>query len=145
MSHCCSSSSSSSCKSLSTSKKHHCPDCNTPCPPVSETTILHHIKQAWHWQDKDQAYYFCATPGCDVIYFGQDNSRVTQSELRTEVGVKTQSEQSVICYCFGLTYGDIKTYPDIKDFVINKTKDHSCACETRNPSGKCCLKDFPKS
>ncbi len=25
-----------------------------------------------------------------------------------------------------------------------KTNNCICACETRNPSGKCCLKDFPK-
>ncbi len=142
MSDCCS---SSSCHSQSTLKKHHCPDCGTRCSQVSQTTILHHIKHAWNWQEKEQAYYFCGTPSCDVVYFGRDNSRVTQSEqLRTEVGVKTQSEQSVICYCFGVTYGDVKIQPDIKDFVIEKTKDHSCACETHNPSGKCCLKDFPK-
>jgi len=80
-----------------------------------------------------------------VVYFGRDNSRVTQSELRTEVGVKTQSEQSVICYCFGVTYGDVRIQPEIKDFVIDKTRKNSCACETRNPSGKCCLKDFPET
>ena len=33
---------------------------------------------------------------------------------------------------------------EIKDFVIKSTKEKTCACTTRNPSGKCCLKDFPK-
>jgi len=28
---------------------------------------------------------------------------------------------------------------------VAKTKQKSCACEIRNPSGKCCLADFPKS
>jgi len=36
------------------------------------------------------------------------------------------------------------TQPDAKSFVIEKTKGHFCECEARNPSGKCCLKDFPK-
>ena len=37
-------------------------------------------------------------------------------------------------------YGSSKT----KEFVMAQTKAQNCACEIRNPSGKCCLVDFPK-
>ncbi len=140
MSDCCS---SASCSLNSAPRKQHCPGNNALCSQVSQTTILHHIKQPWHWEAKEQAYYFCSDPGCEVVYFGQDNSIITQSELRTEVGIKAKLPESIICYCFGVTYKDVSLDPDIKAFVIDKTRDHSCACETRNPSGKCCLKDFP--
>jgi len=30
----------------------------------------------------------------------------------------------------------------IKAFVIQQTKEGLCACESRNPSGRCCLADF---
>jgi hypothetical protein len=29
--------------------------------------------------------------------------------------------------------------------VIEQTRLHNCACDVRNPSGRCCLKDFPKA
>ena len=78
------------------------------------------------------------------MYFGQDNSVIKQSDLRTKVGVKDKSEQAIICYCFGVTKDEAYRYPDIKTFVIEQTKKKICACESMNPSGKCCLKDFPK-
>jgi hypothetical protein len=34
--------------------------------------------------------------------------------------------------------------PGTREFVVEQTKLKHCACEVQNPSGKCCLKDFPK-
>ena len=65
--------------------------------------------------------------------------------MRTRVGIKEQSDDSLICYCFGVTAQEAATNPEVKAFVIEETKEHVCECEARNPSGKCCSKDFPKS
>jgi len=32
----------------------------------------------------------------------------------------------------------------IKAFVVQQTKEKLCACESRNPSGRCCLADFKR-
>jgi hypothetical protein len=138
MSDCCS---SSSCKSTP-QKKRLCPRHGANGTLVSITTIQHHLKQPWHWQASDQAYYFCDDPHCEVAYFAEDDSIIKQSELRTEIGIKTQQPDALICYCYGVSLQAAQENPAIKAFVVKMTKQSQCACETRNPSGRCCLKDF---
>ena len=110
---------------------------------VSAETIVKHINEPWNWIVKEQTYYFCDEPDCDVVYFDEDNSIIKQSQLRTTVGIKSKDENSLICYCFGVKKNEADN-PEIKDFVLKQTKNKICACESLNPSGKCCLKDFPK-
>jgi len=60
------------------------------------------------------------------------------------VGIKYKSDESLICYCFGISTAAAKTDVKGKAFVIEQTKKAVCSCATHNPSGKCSLKDFPK-
>lgn len=140
---------SNNCQSSSDSninpRKHCCPVNGKVYPGVSVATIEHHIKSPWLWQHKSQDYYFCDDPECDVVYFGEDDSVINKQSLRTRVGVKENASSAQVCYCYGVSLQDANTNPNAKAFIIQKTKDHSCACEIRNPSGRCCLKDFPKS
>lgn len=136
---------SSCCSSIlgdSAPKKRPCPQCGSNGALVSSNTIYHHLKQSWQWQAKEQAYYFCDDPNCNVAYFGEDDSVIEQSVLRMAIAVKTQVDDDLICYCYGVSLGDAKADSSIKDFVIKMTKNSACACESRNPSGRCCLKDF---
>ena len=50
----------------------------------------------------------------------------------------------MLCYCFGFTKQDYKDNPSVREYVIEKTRLGKCSCSTKNPSGQCCLKDFPK-
>lgn len=141
MSDCC----TNSCSTSGAHNKHRCPVNGKEYTGVSEKTILHHIKEPWIWNGKHQNYFFCDDPECDVVYFGQDDTLIKKSEVRTTVGVKERSNNALVCYCFGVTANEAATNPEAKAFVAEKTKGHICECEARNPSGKCCLKDFPKS
>jgi hypothetical protein len=125
-------------------KKYACPVNGKEYHLVSSQTIKHHIKAPWSWNQKDQGYYFCSDPNCSVVYFGQDNSVIEKSSVRTEVGLKEKSENALICYCYGVTKKEAKSNPATRQFVIEETKQKQCACQTKNPSGKCCLVDFPK-
>jgi hypothetical protein len=49
----------------------------------------------------------------------------------------------IICYCFDIRLSDYVKNPALKDFVLEKTKAGLCSCKSKNPSGNCCLKDFP--
>jgi hypothetical protein len=138
MSQCCSSSNTSQ----GYPKHYKCPVNGKQYNSVSSTTILHHIKEPWNWSPSKQGYYFCDDPECDVVYFSQDDSIITKSSLRTKVGIKEKTKTSLICYCFGVEKNNA-TNKKIKDFVVKNTKEQTCACKTRNPSGRCCLKDFP--
>ena len=141
MSDCC----SKTCTTGGTHNKHRCPVNGEEYKEVSIKTIMHHIKEPWHWQGNSQSYYFCDNPECNVVYFGQDNSVIEKTEVRTSVGIKEKLGDSLVCYCFGVTADEASANPEAKAFVIDKTKSHICECEVRNPSGKCCLKDFPES
>ena len=140
MSNCCS---SSNCEKT-LPKKHRCPANGNEYSEVSARTIAHHIHDAWSWQPTSKRYFFCDDPACDVVYFGDDGSTILKSQLRTRVGVKELSNDTLLCYCFGITKGDFLANPTTKDFVIAQTKARLCSCDTSNPSGRCCLKDFPK-
>lgn len=140
MSHCCS---SSGCDN-NPPKRHCCPVNGREYSEVSVRTITHHVKDAWTWQPTGHRYFFCDDPGCEVVYFGDDDSMILKSQLRTRVGVKELSDTSLLCYCFGVTKADFSVNPATKDFVIAQTKAGQCSCDTSNPSGRCCLKDFPR-
>ena len=141
---CCNSSSCEQTGTKSAPRKLNCPVNGKAYLSVEPKTISHHLKQSWKWSAVEQGYYFCSDPECDVVYFAEDGGVIQTSELRTAVGVKEMKPDSLICYCYGVTLDDAKSDATIKEFVIQKTKVDECACDTRNPSGRCCLKNFPK-
>ncbi|WP_144408225.1 hypothetical protein [Sulfuricella sp. T08] len=124
-------------------KKHRCPANGKEYSEVSARTVAHHIRDAWKWVGKTGRYFFCEDPACDVVYFGDDGTIILKSQLRTRVGVKEASDDALVCYCFGVTKADALNDPGIRNFVVTQTKLGICSCETSNPSGRCCLKDFP--
>jgi len=125
-------------------KRYNCPENNIKYGQVSYKTLLHHVKEPWRLAAKEQTYYFCEDPDCDVVYFGFDNSVICRNQLRIKIGIKTRSNDDLICYCFGVSKSEAQENARIKAFVVEQTKKSLCSCKTRNPSGKCCLKDFPK-
>jgi len=140
MSDCCSPKN----ENHSSPRKFECPVNQEKGTEVSLKTILHHIKSPWRIMLTEQSYYFCDAPDCDVVYFGADNSVIRKEQLRIRVGIKEKSVDTLICYCFGVNKRQAFSDPAIKTFVINQTKNGICSCETSNPSGRCCLKGFPK-
>ena len=118
MSDCC----ASSCTPNTTPKKHTCVSCGNDYLEVPYSTILHHIKMPWQTSLKEQGYYFCANPECDVVYFGLDNSTIKKTELRTPVGIKETSDEALICYCFDVNRAAAQSNKDAKAFVVEQTK-----------------------
>lgn len=141
MSDCCSTTE----KKPAHPKKYRCPSNGLEYIEVTTKTISHQLKEAWNWKEgEDVRYFFCDDPDCDVVYFGDDDSVILKSQLRTPVGVKEASNDTLACYCFGVTKADAINDPGIREYVVKQTKHAHCACDIRNPSGRCCLKDFPK-
>jgi Zinc binding domain len=124
-------------------KIHCCPNNGLEGTEVSAKTISHHLKQAWLWKDEGVRYFFCADPDCDVVYFGDDELIITKAQLRTTVGIKEKSNVAPACYCFGISKADAINDPSIREYVISQTRHAQCSCDVSNPSGRCCLKDFP--
>ncbi len=141
MSSCCSSSQ----KGQSHPNKHVCPVNGKEYKEVPVSTIIHHISEPWNWDDEGEAFYFCDDADCEVVYFSESNKVITKIQLRTVVGQKNSSATATLCYCFGVTRGDYEKDKGTKAYVLDQTKKQTCACDARNPSGRCCLKDFPKN
>ncbi len=56
----------------------------------------------------------------------------------------------MLCYCFDIPEEDYReamrneTGEEIRAFVVRQTAGKRCACDIRNPSGRCCLADFQR-
>ncbi len=127
-------------------RKAACPINGLSYSRVKTKTILHQAKKPWQLNLLDQNYFFCDDPNCDVVYFGEDKSTLVRNDLRFSVGQKSQNQEKTICYCFDVQLSDLvadRVQGKAKAFVIEQTKNSTCDCELRNPSGKCCLKNFP--
>ncbi len=143
----CCSSSDVKYKGDTSPKRHACPKNGKEYLQVSFSTVLQHIKKPWNQnflKQGEKTHYFCSDPDCEVVYFDEKNSIIIKSDLRTLVGIKEpQNDNAMACYCFDITLAEAKSDSKLKQYVINQTKNNFCSCESQNPSGKCCLKDFP--
>jgi hypothetical protein len=92
-------------------------------------------------------YYFCEAPDCDVVYFplNSDEPIFRRSDLLVRVGSKETEDPIPVCYCFGFRRQDIwdeikqTGHSTVAQRVRAEVQAGNCACEVRNPSGKCCL------
>ena len=98
-------------------------------------------------------YYFCEARNCDVVYFASDAQAPVfrRGDLLVPVGAKEGAEPTQVCYCFGFTRKDIKNEiaeagrSTAADRITAEVKAGNCACQVKNPSGKCCLGDVTRA
>ena len=125
-------------------KKYRCPVNGKFYPNVKMSTLMQHIINPWEANLIPQEYFFCDDPDCDVVYFGRNDVTINKNQIRTPIWQKESGRNSEVCYCFGATHEQVEENKDIIEFIIEKTKNGQCSCESRNPSGHCCLKNFSK-
>lgn len=125
--------------------KYRCPVNGKVYSQVKMNTLMQHIIKPWDMRLINQGYYFCEDPDCDVVYFGQNDLVISKYQVRTPIWQKESKQDSEVCYCFGATHKQAEENGNISKFIQEQTKNGLCSCETRNPSGRCCLKDFPKN
>ncbi len=81
-----------------------------------------------------------------MVYFGAEGAILESSELHVEPGFKNPVD-GLLCYCFGHRRSDFQQEQEIGDTggativesIRDKTRAGECACEVRNPTGRCCL------
>lgn len=92
-------------------------------------------------------YYYCEAPACDVVYFpsNPDAPLFTRRDLLVRVGAKEAADPVPVCYCFGITREDIRNEIratgkcTVPESIKSEVQSGRCACEVKNPSGRCCL------
>lgn len=98
-------------------------------------------------------YYFCDASDCDVVYFALkvEAPVFRREDLIVRVGVKEMAGAIPVCYCFGFTREDIENEiaetgrSAIADRIKTEIKAGNCACEVKNPAGRCCLGDITRA
>lgn len=94
----------------------------------------------------EDAYLFCSTQTCPVVYFARDGEQTFgTAEVRERVYQKEPDSHDVfVCYCFRHRAGEIRTaeaavQAAIVEDINSGIRDGLCACDLRNPQGACCL------
>jgi len=135
---------SASCCHTSTKKgRSICPSCGQSCFPVSKKTILQQVGFPDNQSIAECGYTFCANRDCVIGYFSISD-KIPKARLRAF----RFDQETMICHCFDISESVYRaaltdgTAEAMKAFVVQQTKDGLCACEFRNPSGRCCLVDF---
>ncbi len=98
-------------------------------------------------------YYFCESSDCVVVYFALDAEapRFRLEDLVVRVGAKETADPIPICYCFGFSRQDIwdeirsTGKSTVAERITAEVESGRCACEVKNPSGKCCLGDVTRT
>src|SRR5262245_45805790 len=101
---------------------------------------------------QDASYFFDQSADCEVVYFSNENdSYFTKRDVRVRVGIKESNPPILICYCFGHTMESARSEIQAtgrSTVAVRITKEiqaGNCACEVKNPSGRCCLGEVNKA
>jgi hypothetical protein len=129
-----------------------CPASGTASKRVPALTVRSLVRKL-PFAMPDTQYYFCDSPDCDLVYFGFDPQapRFHRKDLAVRVGVKETTDPIPVCYCFGFTRQDIREeirvtgQSTVAERIRTEVEAGRCACEIKNPSGKCCLGDVARA
>ncbi|MGH9389518.1 MAG: putative iron-sulfur cluster-binding metallochaperone [Vicinamibacteria bacterium] len=81
-------------------------------------------------------YRFCGSPGCDVVYF-TERLAFRREDVRVPAFPKEPPGARVVCYCFEIVEGGIDAETESR--IRAHVSAGRCACEIKNPEGRCCL------
>ncbi|MGF9712258.1 MULTISPECIES: putative iron-sulfur cluster-binding metallochaperone [Paenibacillus] len=137
MNECCQSS------SLEKSNLNYCPICQQKgknVPLITLKAML--IPKALETIDSELIYTFCSNSSCEVVYFSNDQTYVSD-DLKISVFQKNKALNVPVCYCFGwtrkrLTEATLKNQRPI-EHIRMQVQAKRCGCEVNNPQGSCCL------
>ena len=123
-----------------------CPECGSRSKQVESLTVKSLVRHL-PFEMTSAQYYFCEATGCAAVYFpsNPEASTFRRGDLLVRVGAKESDDAGLVCYCFGITRKDIadEIQQTGKSTVAERIKAEvqagTCACEVKNPSGKCCL------
>ena len=123
-----------------------CPANGARSKQVDMVTVKSLVRQLPLGMPNSQ-YYFCEAQECDVVYFTLDSRApiFRRGDVLVRVGAKTNTDPIPVCYCFGFSRKDIEDeiaetgHSTVAERISAEVKAGNCACEVKNPSGKCCL------
>lgn len=133
-----------------TTSKPMCPTCQTESSSISIKTIKHWLKASFIPEVPEESFYFCSAVNCSVVYFSGKGATYKKEDVRARVGAKEKKGEIPVCYCFNVTEEMIKRGLNgtggngFSKWIHIEIKKGNCACDIRNPSGRCCLAAIKK-
>lgn len=129
-----------------------CRRCGSKGQSVQRITLESLLKPAARVRLGEGEYFFDPSPDCDVVYYSNEqDSFFVKDDLLVRVGVKETVPPIPICYCFGHTVESARQEilgtgrSTVVAKIKKETKAGNCACEVKNPSGRCCLGEVVKA
>lgn len=123
-----------------------CPVSAGEGPPVAWRTVAALTRGAL---PPRQTFWLCTDPHCDVVYFGSEGVLLRRQDLVVDPGFKAGSD-GLVCYCFDYRRSDLageRSQGGPTTFlqeIKSQVRAGNCACEVKNPSGKCCLAEVQR-
>ncbi|MCL6480254.1 MAG: hypothetical protein K6U02_00870 [Firmicutes bacterium] len=97
-------------------------------------------------------YYFCTAPDCDVVYFASDPAAPVFRRGDLLVAVAPSRPQApdtsaTAWHHRGVHLGESRTVESVHGCAEHRGRSESgnCACELKNPSGRCCLGEITQA
>lgn len=120
-----------------------CPGCGQRGEPVAIATVQAQVAISLR-ELAAGSYRFCATRRCPIVYFAAEEEAVRHEQLRERVFQKEPAGDVLVCYCFrysvsALQHSEPTQRAAILADIVAGTRQVQCACELRNPQGRCCL------
>jgi Zinc binding domain len=139
-------------KGLETDEPLPCKKCSHHSQAVSQRIVLFTVRPQFLEEALNGTFRFCPDRECAIVYFEEKGSRVfTVDDLRLSVGVKASIDPIPLCYCFGFDESHLREEiaqtgtATIPERISHLICQGLCACDVRNPSGKCCLGEVIKT
>lgn len=121
-----------------------CPECQRVGTGVDSITLKALLRSEGLAAMEAGGYRFCATPHCAVVYFGPGRS-FGRDDLGVAVFQKEPAGDRIVCYCLSITEAELAGEAAAsgrsasRDRILALVESGRCACELRNPQGRCCL------
>lgn len=115
---------------------------------VAASTLRHLVKETKRSGIKGAGYYFCRASDCDTVYYHPESGQCfDKADLDIRVGLKETEDPIWLCYCFDISKKMIDEALEatgrssFEALIRREVALGNCACEVKNPSGRCCLGD----
>ncbi len=121
-----------------------CPSCGSAGTAVDLLTVKAMLRPSTLARLNPGSYRFCPSAVCSIVYFSTD-SCLEIADVAVRVFQKEPPGARTVCYCFSITESDIAAdlhatgQTSAVDRVSGFVRADRCACEIKNPQGRCCL------
>jgi len=128
-----------------------CPTCNKIGKKVFNSVFRSNVKSdSLQKIDMNKQNYICYNSDCETVYYDDNKTTISHSELKREIWFKKVAKRKIICYCNNIDKEQIReaikihnleTWEDITSHYRKKVIEK---CEVLNPTGYCCRETFDK-